>query len=158
MPWGDRVDDASLDDLVREFARRPVGHRATTLLGMFTGHGDDLGELLRREGRRRSRAQLIREQLIQQVREVLVACPLLFGLGQALLVLEPSGSPTASSLSVDTQPAPLLGVAHAFGAKQDVRAPLDQLCGGSRLVLLPALQDGALPFGDDDRCCFAHCF
>ena len=52
MPWRNRLDDASLDDLMSKFAWRPVRHWTVAVLRRLACHRDDSGELLGAESRR----------------------------------------------------------------------------------------------------------
>lgn len=85
MPWGDRLDDATLFHLVGKLAWRPVGHGPVALFGQLTGDGDDLGKLFSRELGRRACPLFVFEQRGQQFGEVLVGGSFLLSCRQPLL-------------------------------------------------------------------------
>lgn len=63
MAGGNLRDDLSSDDLVGQFTGRPVGDRATGVLGGFASHGDDQGDLIGRVGATSSGSGLIPEDV-----------------------------------------------------------------------------------------------
>ena len=156
MPRGDRLDNPALDDFVRQLTRCPVGHRGSALLWLLASHRDDLGELFRTEPGGRSGPRLIRQQVADEFPQILVAHPLPGSLSETSLTLSPTSSPTSNTLSVDSEDSALLDIAHSIGREQDDRASFDQLRWSIRLVLLSALQDGALLFRDRDASGAAH--
>lgn len=124
-----------------------MAHGTPAIRGLFTANRDDLGDLLRRDARRRARPVVVGEHLDDQSFEVTSGRPLGLRRRQAVLSLGPSAPPTPNALVVDTDLIGLFAVQPVLGAHQDDLGPLDKA-----LRLRPrtgeALQDRPLLLGE----------
>ena len=85
-----------------EFARGPMGHAKVVVRRRLARDRDDLGHLLRREGRRCTRPISIAEDLPHQLRKVPVRHRFRLCFRELRTVLGPSRSPPADTLPVDS--------------------------------------------------------
>ena len=77
--------------------------RATGLLGWLTGHGDDLDDLLRAEGRRLATARGIVQDLFDQTEQLRIGNAVSFGLLQTGGGPQPAVTPEANGDTVEAQ-------------------------------------------------------
>ena len=100
MPRGDGFDDAPFRSLLGKLRRGPVSHRTSTVLGRFTGKGNDLRKLLCRELREYACSRSICQDVGQQFGQVLGVDPLKLGPCKALCIVCPSPPPPTATLPV----------------------------------------------------------
>ena len=81
-----------------------MGHRATAILGRFTGHRDDLGELFRAEVPRRTRSWGIVQQGFDPAEQDLVGIASHFGRLERLGPFLPALAPLPHGIAAQMQP------------------------------------------------------
>jgi hypothetical protein len=127
-----------------------VRHRQTEALGLLACQRDQLGKLLSREGRRRSAAVRVRQNLEDDGLQLVVGHIGRLGGGELVGSLCPASAPTADTLRVDTQGRGLLDTPLALRGSEHDLDPLYEPafeCTGPR----QPLKDETLAWRQTDR-------
>jgi hypothetical protein len=110
---------------------------------VLTGECHELGEGLRREGRRRARAGLIGEEGFDEPEQLGVGGPFRLGRGEAVLALGPALAPGPCRLPMEVELMSDRIIGQTIGGKANDLDATEQLLGG----VLPSrqmIQQGAL--------------